>query len=297
MQAGLPTYVATDPPQFIDGIEVGRQEQRDLFNWVKSQLHVRPGLDPEVLPPERRCLQKWDSVKHSRLIKLGGLIKSRREAQPGSTKMGLAGHLAEVWGLMNAKKGKNGSYTLQDLKENAQACNSSFISQEKLECSPETAQRVLLFTCDFARKWNSCPSNPLRGGKVLTHALGNQGIGMEEIAAQTGMLLGDIKDGQVVIRLLQPGHRKVHKQLQGHLMKYASQFPDLVQEGLVPTLAVLAQLDDRLRWAVKAYKKDQRRVGQTGQQALAEDLGWTAAPPVQYPSGHWQVMRMHRIVL
>ena len=165
MQAGLSPYVATDPPQFIDGIKVERQEQHDLFNWVKSQLHVRPWLDPDVLPPFPH-LQKWDSDKHSRLITLGKLIKSCREAQPGSTKMGLAsGDLAEVWGLMNVKKGKNGNYTLQDLKENAQACNSSFISQEKLECSPETAQGVLLFTCDFARKWNSCPSNPLRGGQ------------------------------------------------------------------------------------------------------------------------------------
>ena len=107
---------------------------------------------------------------------------------------------------------------------------------------------------------------------------------------------GYIKDGQVLIRLRQPGQGEVHEQLRGHLLKYASQFPDLVQEGLVPTLAVLAQLDDRLRSAVKAYKKDQRRVGQTGQQALAEDLGWTAAPAVQYPSGHWQVMRMQRMV-
>lgn len=292
--ADVPPYIAKNPPSLVDGIKIGRSEQHELFNWVRKQLHVRPGLDQGILPPERPYLKSWDAKVHKRLGQLARQIKDKRRSkhETGSGSMGPFGHLANVWGFMNVKKGKSSDYSSETLKEHAQACNTSFISESKLECSSETVQDTILFTVEYARVWSNQPANPYRLHKVLTHALGNTGVGLAGIGEQTGMKLGYVHKGCIYVKIVQPGQGPAHEQLRRHLIKHATHSPHLMQVNVVPTLTVLGSISEQLRSAVKDYKKEERKAsncGQTGQQVLAQDLGWHAASSLQYPSGHWQV--------
>ena len=248
--------------------------------------------DPDILPPERKVLQVWDAEVHKCLGILARQImqKSRSRHEAGSDSKGAFGHLANVWRFVTVKKGKSSNYNLETLKEYVQACNTSFISETKLECSSEMVQDTILFTLKYAKEWSSRPAN--RRNMVLTHALGNTGIDLAGVGQQTGMQLSYVHEGRICVELVQPGQGPAHEQLRRHLIKH---FSHLVQDSVVPTLAVLGSISEELRSAVKDYKKEERKASdcrQTGQQVLAQDLGWHAAPSVQHPSGHWQVHQL-----